>query len=510
MVVASLRPVPAAGPAVSRSPGAMLAMSGSSCGSSRPTTCTRSWAYAWALVAPTAVGLGMLFYGMARGDGELVRDGLRMTATGIALFFGFALFFEGVIGLSGQRFLNVRWRTCRPGLSASGWCSSCCRYSRNAAQKSVSVSSPRTLLTTESLRARYGVLKLRTVRRLSWLIVRPVSTLRSQLLVTRVIVRLAGGDRRRGPGDQPGDRLQVGPPLPARRPAGLADRSSRPHRSPGRRRRPRSSGSSPLGRVALGSRSPRAAARPPAVDRRGGSPPHGVPRLADLDRPTGLPVRRYEACHPGALVHQDHKKLAGSPTAAATGPSAGHRGPATASRRTGYDHFEVSSTTAAGARSWSRSPTRAPPVRRRARAGPDNVRSRGHRRRAGHDRQRLGIPLERRIGRSSASGARAGRGRIDRRPTARPSGSSGHSSASGRTPDLHARTPRARRPAGLRRLLQSAPPAHRARRPLPLGRWSTTSVVITSSRAVAGWGRDVAACDCPPLCAALKSIASTL
>ena len=66
----------------------------------------------------------------------------------------------------------------------------------------------------------------------------------------------------------------------------------------------------------------------------------GLPRLADIDRPTGLPVRRYEVCHPGALVHQDHKKLGRIPD------GGGHRvhGRSTEMRRKpklGYDHFEV-------------------------------------------------------------------------------------------------------------------------------------------------------------------------
>jgi hypothetical protein len=61
-----------------------------------------TWAYAWALVAPTAPGVGTSLYGAVKGDGELVRNGLRSTAVGLALFAGFALFFEGVIGLSGE------------------------------------------------------------------------------------------------------------------------------------------------------------------------------------------------------------------------------------------------------------------------------------------------------------------------------------------------------------------------------------------------------------------------
>lgn len=67
----------------------------------------------------------------------------------------------------------------------------------------------------------------------------------------------------------------------------------------------------------------------------------GVPRLADVDRPTGLPVRRYEVCHPGSLVHQDHKKLGRIPDGGghralgrAVAPHSHHAG-------LGHDHFEV-------------------------------------------------------------------------------------------------------------------------------------------------------------------------
>ena len=64
----------------------------------------------------------------------------------------------------------------------------------------------------------------------------------------------------------------------------------------------------------------------------------GLSRLHDTDRPTGIPVR-YQACHPGALLHQDHKKLGRVPD------GGGHRihGRTTAmrSRALGYDHFEV-------------------------------------------------------------------------------------------------------------------------------------------------------------------------
>jgi hypothetical protein len=62
-----------------------------------------TWAYAWALVAPTAPGVAMLLYGAVRGDGALAADGLRTMLTGLGLFLGFGLFLEGMIGISGHR-----------------------------------------------------------------------------------------------------------------------------------------------------------------------------------------------------------------------------------------------------------------------------------------------------------------------------------------------------------------------------------------------------------------------
>lgn len=64
----------------------------------------------------------------------------------------------------------------------------------------------------------------------------------------------------------------------------------------------------------------------------------GLSRLQDADRTTGIPIR-YQACHPGALLHQDHKKLGRVPE------GGGHRvhGWLPGRRKTGlgYDHFEV-------------------------------------------------------------------------------------------------------------------------------------------------------------------------
>jgi transposase InsO family protein len=65
----------------------------------------------------------------------------------------------------------------------------------------------------------------------------------------------------------------------------------------------------------------------------------GLSRLRDTDRVTGAPVR-YVACHPGALVHQDHKKVGRVPDGG--GWRVLGRGNASQDRRPrGYDHLEV-------------------------------------------------------------------------------------------------------------------------------------------------------------------------
>lgn len=63
-----------------------------------------SWAYAWALVAPTSVGVGRVIYGVVRGPRKLVTDGLQIAGVGLAIFLVAGTFFELVIGISGRRF----------------------------------------------------------------------------------------------------------------------------------------------------------------------------------------------------------------------------------------------------------------------------------------------------------------------------------------------------------------------------------------------------------------------
>lgn len=60
-----------------------------------------TWAYSWALLFPTAIGVGMLAYGVAKTRPDLSRAGGHLTLVGLGLFLVFAVFFEFIIGLGG-------------------------------------------------------------------------------------------------------------------------------------------------------------------------------------------------------------------------------------------------------------------------------------------------------------------------------------------------------------------------------------------------------------------------
>ncbi len=73
-----------------------------------------SWAYAWALVAPTSVGAAMLLWAILHRQAVVAREGLSALAVGLALFLiGFA-FFEGVLDVGGQLGLSPLGRQLLP------------------------------------------------------------------------------------------------------------------------------------------------------------------------------------------------------------------------------------------------------------------------------------------------------------------------------------------------------------------------------------------------------------
>ncbi len=60
-----------------------------------------SWAYIWALVAPTSIGLSQMVYGNLKQRDTIAASGLRLTKIGLSIFTVGFLFFELVLGISG-------------------------------------------------------------------------------------------------------------------------------------------------------------------------------------------------------------------------------------------------------------------------------------------------------------------------------------------------------------------------------------------------------------------------
>ena len=88
-------------------PGGIVFMTGLVLAVQNATGLWATWAYAWALVAPGGVGIGLLAYGLATGQREFIAGGLPILGTGLALFLVFGLLFEGVFGLSGTAFVGA-------------------------------------------------------------------------------------------------------------------------------------------------------------------------------------------------------------------------------------------------------------------------------------------------------------------------------------------------------------------------------------------------------------------
>jgi hypothetical protein len=77
-----------------------------------------SWAYAWALIAPTAIGIGEMIYGSVKGHAEAVTTGTRLVTIGLIIFAVGAVFFELVIGIGGFGLGGWVWAILLIGLGA--------------------------------------------------------------------------------------------------------------------------------------------------------------------------------------------------------------------------------------------------------------------------------------------------------------------------------------------------------------------------------------------------------
>ncbi len=83
--------------------GSIIAVSGLILLYQNSTDHFESWAYAWALVFPGSIGLGMILYGLTAGRPGNVRAGTRLVGIAGVLFLLGAAFFEGVIGIGGYQ-----------------------------------------------------------------------------------------------------------------------------------------------------------------------------------------------------------------------------------------------------------------------------------------------------------------------------------------------------------------------------------------------------------------------
>jgi hypothetical protein len=75
-----------------------------------------SWAYGWALVAPTSIGLGQIVYGWRKNRQEMVQTGKNLATIGGVIFLGGAIFFELIIGISGFGLGRFGWPVLLIGL----------------------------------------------------------------------------------------------------------------------------------------------------------------------------------------------------------------------------------------------------------------------------------------------------------------------------------------------------------------------------------------------------------
>jgi hypothetical protein len=82
-------------------PGGILTMVGLVLAYQNSTNHWASWAYAWALVAPGGVGLGLFLQGLRERNAGLIRQGRTLMLIAVLIFMVLFVFFESILDISG-------------------------------------------------------------------------------------------------------------------------------------------------------------------------------------------------------------------------------------------------------------------------------------------------------------------------------------------------------------------------------------------------------------------------
>jgi hypothetical protein len=82
-------------------PGGILTMVGLVLAYQNSTNHWASWAYAWALVAPGGVGLGLFLQGLRERNAGLIRQGRSLMLIAVLIFMVLFVFFESILDISG-------------------------------------------------------------------------------------------------------------------------------------------------------------------------------------------------------------------------------------------------------------------------------------------------------------------------------------------------------------------------------------------------------------------------
>lgn len=80
--------------------GSLLALTGILLAYMEESGTYSAWAYAWALIFPTSIGLGQVIHGYFHHQPDMVNNGARLALAGLVLFVIGLSFFEGTIGLN--------------------------------------------------------------------------------------------------------------------------------------------------------------------------------------------------------------------------------------------------------------------------------------------------------------------------------------------------------------------------------------------------------------------------